>query len=288
VQPQNNKWIDFVDGGNGCFYGIPCDARRVVEFNLENKNIKEIGPDLGSQWGKYWNGINGNNGSIYCLPHRAEYILKITPRKGKDAEIQILKTKNFSGEKWKKGALAKDGCIYYLPYVGNRVLKLDPNNGDSLSLVGIELDRSFYVAAVLGEDGYVYGLSSIQEQIIKFNPIDNSVFRIGRHFDGYDNFCVKNFFVEVLLAADGNIYSCNRHGQIIKFDMTNNNWIMIGNRIYNGIGFGFGYPVLGADKCLYFPPSGYDRALKFNPSTQTISFVGESHGDKLNKWKSSI
>ena len=41
------KWWDFVDGGNGCFYGIPFKARRVVEFHVEDKSIKEIGPDLG-------------------------------------------------------------------------------------------------------------------------------------------------------------------------------------------------------------------------------------------------
>ena len=43
------KWVDLVDGGNGCFYGITSYARRVVEFSLEDKSIKETGPDLGDQ-----------------------------------------------------------------------------------------------------------------------------------------------------------------------------------------------------------------------------------------------
>ena len=57
-----------MDGGNGCFYGIPFRARRVVEFNVEDKSIKEIGPDLGYYRMKYRNGFKASNGSIYCIP----------------------------------------------------------------------------------------------------------------------------------------------------------------------------------------------------------------------------
>ena len=87
-----DKWWDFVDGGNGCLYGIPCRARRVVEFNVEDKSIKEIGPDLGNQYGaKYRNGIKAANGSIYCMPRWAKYLLKIIPGEGQNAEVQILR-----------------------------------------------------------------------------------------------------------------------------------------------------------------------------------------------------
>ena len=84
------KWGDFVDGGNGCFYGILWNARRVVEFAVEDKSIKEIGPDLGDRLGKYIYGIKADNGSIYCMPCGAEYPLKIIPGEGQNAEVQIL------------------------------------------------------------------------------------------------------------------------------------------------------------------------------------------------------
>ena len=42
-----SKWLDFVDGKDGFFYGIPCNARRVVKFNPLDKSLTEIGPDLG-------------------------------------------------------------------------------------------------------------------------------------------------------------------------------------------------------------------------------------------------
>ena len=59
------KWSDFVDGGNVCFYGLRQKARRVVEFKVEDKSIKEIGPDLG--YHRMTNGIKANNDSIYCI-----------------------------------------------------------------------------------------------------------------------------------------------------------------------------------------------------------------------------
>ena len=107
------NWCDFVDGGNGCLYGIPWDARRVVEFHVEDKSMKEIGPDLGGQLGKYENGIKAANGSIYCMPWLAEYFLKIIPGEGQNAEVQILRDRQFPDGGWGAGALAKDGCIYY-------------------------------------------------------------------------------------------------------------------------------------------------------------------------------
>jgi hypothetical protein len=41
------KWSTFVDGEDGFFYGIPCDAHRVVKFNPLDKSLTEIGPGLG-------------------------------------------------------------------------------------------------------------------------------------------------------------------------------------------------------------------------------------------------
>merc|ERR1712232_22366 len=44
-------------------------------------------------------------------------------------------------------------------------------------------------------------------------------------------------------------------------------------------------PVLGADKCIYFPPYAHEQVLKFNPSTQSVSLIGESYDIMLcRKW----
>ena len=49
----NYKCNDSVDGGNGFFmYGIPFNASRVLQFNLQDKSMDEIEPDLGKESGK--------------------------------------------------------------------------------------------------------------------------------------------------------------------------------------------------------------------------------------------
>ena len=108
------------------------------------------------------------------MPDDAKYFLKIIPEEGQNAEIQVLEEQHLPRLDyefdWKAGALADDGCIYYLASDDEgHILKLDPNDGDSLSLVGEEIDEGCE-AAVLGNDGYIYGIS--RGRIIKFNPID--------------------------------------------------------------------------------------------------------------------
>ena len=67
------KWSAFVDGGDGCFYGIPFNARRVVKFNPLDKSLTEIGTDLGDSHDKWrCGGVRANTGSIYCAPYHAE------------------------------------------------------------------------------------------------------------------------------------------------------------------------------------------------------------------------
>ena len=218
------KQSDFVDGGNGCLYGIPKNARRVIEFTVNDKSVKEIGPHLGFRCEKYKNGIQANNGSIYCMPHETKHFLNIIPAEGKDTEVQIIEKKQYPKGRWIAGALARDGCIYYLPWNDyGRILKLNPNDGDNLSLVGEEIGGRF-IDAVLGNDGCIYGITL--RRIIKFSPIDFSVSYVGRSFEGI------NSWKGLVSAEDGNIYAANKQGQILLIDIPMNDWKVIGNTIF--------------------------------------------------------
>ena len=46
--------------------------------------------------------------------------------------------------------------------------------------------------------------------------------------------------------------------------------------------------MLGADKCIYFPPYAYDKVLKFNPTTQKGTLIGESYGKTSYKWNGAV
>ena len=90
-----------------------------------------------------------------------------------------------------------------------------------------------------------------------------------------------------MLAEDGTIYAANKYGQILLIDTAQNDWKIIGNRMHHPFGLCWGNPVVGADKCIYFPPLFHDRVLRYNPSTQNISFIGESYrGDW--KWRGAV
>jgi hypothetical protein len=110
------KWLDFVDGEDGFFYGIPYNARRVVKFNPLDKSMTEIGPDLGRGGAKWKCGVRANTGSIYCAPFNARYILKINTNDGTVETLDDVELPETSHGLWASGALAADNNIYYLPY----------------------------------------------------------------------------------------------------------------------------------------------------------------------------
>ena len=72
------------------------------------------------------------------------------------------------------------------------------------------------------------------------------------------------------MAGDGDIYAANSSGQVLKIDTTINNFSWIGDPLYSGILQGWGDPIVGADKCIYWPPIYANRVLKFDPETQQL------------------
>jgi hypothetical protein len=56
--------------------------------------------------------------------------------------------------------------------------------------------------------------------------------------------------------------------------------------MYSGYGVGWGDPIVGADKCIYWPPRKANRVLKFDPETQQLpSLVGDDFGRQQgDKW----
>jgi hypothetical protein len=75
-------------------------------------------------------------------------------------------------------------------------------------------------------------------------------------------------------------------GQVLQIGTTSNNYTWIGNRIYSGLKRGWGDPIVGVDKCIYWPPYGANRVLKFDPETQHLPWlVGDDLGEELVEWQ---
>jgi hypothetical protein len=109
------KWLAFVDGKNGFFYGIPYNARRVVKFNPLDRLFTEIGPDFGEGGYKWMCGVRSNTGSIYCAPCDAtQHILKINTNDGTVETFDDVALPETGIYLWESGALAADNSIYFL------------------------------------------------------------------------------------------------------------------------------------------------------------------------------
>jgi hypothetical protein len=277
----NSKWSSFVDGGDGFFYGIPYFVRRVVKFNPLDKSMTEIGPDLGRGGAKWKCGVRADTGSIYCAPFHAKHILKINTNDGTVEILDDVELPETGGGLWASGALAADNNIYYMPAGARRIMKLNPDN-DILSSVGDDLGEGGlkYSGTVVRNDDYVYGIPNDARRILKYNPADpDTTSTVGE--DARSRFDCGNG----VLGGDGYIYAANGAGQVLQIDTTNSNYTWIGDPIYSG-GYGWGDPIVGVDKCIYWPPCSANRVLKFDPETQQLPWlVGDDLGEGLVKWK---
>jgi len=275
-----NKWLSFVDGGDGFLYGIPFNARRVVKFNPLDKSLTEIGPDLGEGKCKWQCGVLANTGNIYCAPYAADHILKINPIQGTVETLDNVELPE-TGDgclSWASGALAADNNIYYMPYQAHRIMRLNPDN-DTLSSVGDNIGGGCrYIGTVVGNDDCLYGIPYHATHIIKFDLTNaDTTSTVGEQAE-------KDFRCENgVLASDGYIYAANYVGQVLQIDTTNSDYTWIGDRIYSERR-GWGDAIVGADKCIYWPPITSNRVLKFDPETQQLPLlVGgemEDHGEK--------
>jgi len=281
-----DKWWDFVDGKDGFFYGIPSNARRVVKFNPLDKSLTEIGPDLGEGHCKWWCGVRATNGKIYCAPLFSNHILKIDTIQGTVEILDDIELPETGDYLWASGA-AQDNNIYYMPHRARRIMRLNTDN-DTLSSVGDDLGEGGlkYRGTVVGNDDCVYGIPYQATHIVKFDRTNpDSTSAVGE--ENKLGFYCRNG----VLGGDGYIYAANGAGQVLKVDTrptsNSNSYAWIGDRIYDSDrGFEWGDPIVGVDKCIYWPPFNANRVLKFDPETQQLpSLVGDDLGGGRFKWQ---
>jgi hypothetical protein len=183
---------------------------------------------------------------------------------------------------WASGALAPDNRIYYMPAGAHRILKLNPDS-DTLSSVGDDLggDECKYDGTVVGNDDCVYGIPYEATCFVKYNPADpDTTSIVGEEVVEGGFYCGNG-----VLCGDDYIYDVNVHGQVLKVDTVNNNYTWIGDEIIYSGGRGWGDPIIGIDKCIYWPPLYVYHVLKFGPETQQLpSLVGDDLDEGGWKW----
>jgi hypothetical protein len=136
---------------------------------------------------------------------------------------------------------------------------------------------------VIGNDDYVYGIPQFVRHIVRLDPTNpDTTSTVGEEAKRAGFYCCGNG----VLAGDGYIYAANGAGQVLQIDTSINNYTWIGDPIYSGRVRGWGDPIVGADKSIYWPPCNANRVLKFDPETQQLpSLVGDDLGEGNAKWQ---
>jgi hypothetical protein len=198
--------------------------------------------------------VRANNNIIYCAPYISEHILKININ---DGTVETLDNIEMRFGLWLQGELASDNSIYFMPSRARRIMRPNPDN-DTLSSVGDDLGRGYkYGGTVVGNDDCVYGIPYFATHIIKFDPVNpDTSSAVGEEAE--ERFECGNG----VLGGDGYIYDANQYGEVLQIDTTNNHYTWIGDRIFLGSGAGQGDPIVGVDKCIYWPPSDDNSVLK--------------------------
>lgn len=287
------KWWGSLAGADGNVYGIPCDARRVIKFNPHDNSFVEVGPDIGDDDDgvKWKGGVLAGNGCIYCAPCKPSHtdILKIDMIHG---TVLILSCQWSGG--WASGALALDEWIYFMPeFACRRILKVNPEDDTVMSIEidvgrGLTLGTLLFSGTVAGNDGCVYGIPASLKQIMRFNPVNQTISFVGN--EAQEPFYCRG---NGTLGRDGHIYAARMDGSVLKIDVVSNTYSIFENNIHEyltlwSLSLGWGAAILGNDGCIYWPPRCSRRTLKFDPETQVISLVGNDYGNEDHKWMGGV
>ena len=120
---QTQKWTGGVLGPDGCIYGIPGNANKILKYDPQSKRATLVGAYLGDHPYKYAGGVLGSDNCIYCIPYNANRVLRYNIVD----ETTTLVGGSFPGtRKWSGGVACANGTIIGIPFNHPRILKIDP------------------------------------------------------------------------------------------------------------------------------------------------------------------
>lgn len=161
------KWLRSVQFPSGIIIGIPCHAACLLRIDPKTESITTIewdhtdplAPDPDLKWKWHGGQISPIDGCLYCVPQRAETVLKFDP---------LTERVSFFGgpfpgrNKWYGGLLGiDDGAIYAIHQCHSSVLKINPLD-QTCSLHGDFPSGGYkwHGGVVAPNGGVIYGIPS--------------------------------------------------------------------------------------------------------------------------------
>jgi hypothetical protein len=182
---------------------------------------------------------------------------------------------------YEESVLAPNGRIYFPPCIAQHVLVLDPST-NKLEYVGPELGAKAaikYRGAVLGLDGFVYGIPSGVPAVLQINPRSNEVTRFGHVNVNRSNI---GMWTGGVLAPSGIIYGMpNDAHQILRINPMEKTVRLFGTLKGNGA---FAGGVLSPNGRIYGIPWRASQILVIDPKDDSLSYVDCGSPEDGQKW----
>jgi len=158
---------------DGCIYGFPSHAERVLKIDCATGKTSLIGHSLGDQGYKFGGGCVGGDGNIYAFPSDFRAVLKIDVKTetvsllGENEPSMLGQLKN----KWQNGVLARDGLIYGIPCDAPSVLCIDVARQRVFFLGALGDLPDKYQGGFLDQvDGVIYAIPENAPNIMRIIP----------------------------------------------------------------------------------------------------------------------
>ena len=224
---------------NNFIYAIPRNANNVLKINpvdltvtTDISGIDVSGYDISSNTDKFFGGIVGTDGNIYCIPRSARRVLRFNPITN---VVQQSNTVDLSG--YQGGALASNGNIYMVPKITSNIGVIDISNFTvskittyialngtvtNISSIGPTASQKFN-SAISAPNGLIYCIPEGGNVWLTINPETNIATQIAS-LGGSDGFAGS------ALSPNGKIYVAPLNANyvpIVKTGLpTQNNWML--------------------------------------------------------------
>ena len=158
------KWLRGVQMSTGIIVGIPCHADSILCVDPKTETVFTVdwdpqdpmAPERGLQWKWHGGQISSHDGCLYCIPQRAETVLKFDPLTNKATFLGGP----FPGRnKWYGGLIGPaDGAIYGVNQNHCSVLRIDPTSQTATLHGDFEPGGYKWHGGVVGPDNNIYGI----------------------------------------------------------------------------------------------------------------------------------
>ena len=210
------KWLRGVRMSTGIIYGIPCHADAVLRIDPETNKVSTIkwddedpgAPKKGLPWKWHGGNVSRLDGCLYCIPQRAEYVLKIDPIEEK-CTFLMGSGPLVGRNKWYGGLVSPiDDAIYGINQNAKGILRIDPSTQNVTVFGDFPEGQHKWHGGVVGPDGCIYGIPAHADTVLKIEPgypprilTIGGPLRTGLHrSDG------KYKYLGGAVGCDGNIY----------------------------------------------------------------------------------